>query len=198
MLQLVVGLLGYGAAVMVMVLSGLGAASWSVLSEGVAKTLGVSFGTATNAVAVAVLLTWIPMRELSGVGTVLNVLVVGWAADLTALVVPVPATLGLRYVYLVVAVVAIAFFDALYLGAQFGSGPRDGLMTGLVRLTRLPVAVVRTAIEVCVATLGWVLGGQVGVGTVLLALVMGPLVSVFLPRLAVRLPDHAPPARRPQ
>ncbi len=196
-LQLLVGLVGYGAAIMVLVLSGLGAASWSVLSDGLARTLGLSFGWATDAVALVVLLAWIPMRELPGLGTVLNVVIVGWAADLTALVVPLPKTVGLQYTYLAGSIVAIAFFDALYLGAQFGSGPRDGLMTGLVRLTGRPVAVVRTGIEILVAATGWALGGRVGAGTVLLALTMGPLVGVLLPRLAVHLTSPTDPHRPP-
>lgn len=195
--QLLVGLVGYGSAVMLLVLSGLGAASWSVLSEGLARSFNLTFGWATNAVAVVVLLTWIPMRELPGLGTVLNVAVIGFAADATALLIPEPRTLGMRVAYLVTAVVAVAFFDALYLGAQFGSGPRDGLMTGLVRLTGRSVAVVRTGIEIVVAAAGWVLGGTVGLGTVLVALVMGPLVGLFLPRVAVRLPEHVDPGRAP-
>lgn len=98
--------------------------------------------------------------------------------------------------YLALGLVALAFFDALYLGAQFGSGPRDGIMTGLVRLTHLPLAVVRTGIEVTVAGAGWLLGGTLGVGTVLIALCMGPLVGCFLPLVAVRLPEAPAPTTR--
>lgn len=98
--------------------------------------------------------------------------------------------------HLMLGLIALAFFDALYLGAQFRSGPRDGIMTGLVRLTRLPVAAVRTGIEVVVAGIGWLLGGTVGAGTVLIALCMGPLVGFFLPRTAVRLPSTSPCERR--
>ncbi|MGA5728455.1 YczE/YyaS/YitT family protein [Streptomyces seoulensis] len=187
-LQLLVGLVGYGAAVMTLVLSGLGAASWNVLTEGTAGALGVSFGWATNLISLTVLLAWVPLRELPGLGTLLNVAVVGFAADATAVVLPRPQGTPAAIAYLVLGLVALAFFDALYLGAQFGSGPRDGIMTGLVRLTRLPVAVVRTGIDVAVAGTGWLMGGTVGAGTVLVALCMGPLVGLFLPRVAVRLP----------
>lgn len=187
--QLLLGLAGYGASVMVLVESGLGTASWSVLTDGTAKSLGISFGWATNLISLLVLLAWIPLRELPGLGTVLNVAIVGFAADATAAALPAPEGTVAALAYLALGLVALGFFDALYLGAQFGSGPRDGIMTGLVRLTRLPVATVRTGIEVSVAALGWLLGGTLGLGTVLVALCTGPLVGWFLPRLTVRLDD---------
>ncbi|MGW6054164.1 membrane protein YczE [Streptomyces sp. NPDC055189] len=191
--QLLLGLVGYGAAVMLLVQSGLGAASWNVLTEGTANALGISFGWATNLIALLVLIAWIPLRELPGLGTLLNVATVGFAADATAMVLPDPQGPLAQLGYLLLGLVALAFFDALYLGAQFGSGPRDGIMTGLVRLTRLPVALVRTGIEVTVAAGGWLLGGTVGAGTVLIALCMGPLVGYFLPLVAVRLPAASAP-----
>lgn len=194
--QLLLGLTGYGAAVMLLVQSGLGAASWNVLTEGTARSLDISFGWATNLISLVVLVAWIPLRELPGLGTLLNVAIVGFAADATATVLPNPQGPLAEIGYLALGLVALAFFDALYLGAQFGSGPRDGIMTGLVRLTRLPVALVRTGIEVAVACAGWLLGGTVGVGTVLIALCMGPLVGCFLPRVAVRLPAVSAPTRR--
>ncbi|WP_218026913.1 membrane protein YczE [Nocardia vaccinii] len=199
--QLLIGLIGYGASVMVLVTSGLGAASWSVLTEGIAGSTGISFGAATNLIAVVVLLAWIPMRELPGLGTLLNVVLIGFAADATARIVPDPPDIEIRVLYLIAGIIGLAFFDALYLGAQFGSGPRDGLMTGLVRLTRKPIALVRTVIEVTVATTGWLLGGTIGIGTVLIAFAMGPLVGYFLPRVAVEAATpltapRRPPARR--
>ncbi|MEU7331437.1 YczE/YyaS/YitT family protein [Streptomyces parvus] len=194
--QLLLGLVGYGAAVMLIVQSGLGAAGWNVLTEGTARTLGISFGWATNLISLLVLLAWIPLRELPGLGTLLNVAIVGFAADATAMLLPAPPGVLAQIGYLALGLVALAFFDALYLGAQFGAGPRDGIMTGLVRLTRLPVAVVRTGIEVAVAVAGWLLGGTVGVGTVLVALCMGPLVGCFLPRVAVHLPAVTATTRR--
>ncbi|WP_241837652.1 YczE/YyaS/YitT family protein [Streptomyces sp. CB02115] len=161
-------------------------------------TRGISFGWATNLISLLVLLAWIPLRELPGLGTILNVVIVGFAADVTAIVVPAPQGLLTQTACFALDLVALAFFDALCLGAQFGAGPRDGIMTGLVRLSRLPIAVVRTGIEVTVARAGRLLGGTVGVGTVLVALCLGPLVGFFLPRVGVRLPDAAtPPARRP-
>ncbi|MCQ0025469.1 hypothetical protein M4914_22720 [Streptomyces somaliensis DSM 40738] len=186
--QLLVGLAGYGAAVATLVQAGLGPAGWNVLADGTARTLGVSFGWATNLISLLVLLAWIPMREAPGLGTLLNVAVVGFAADATAALLPRPHGTPAAIGYLVIGLVALAFFDALYLGAWFGAGPRDGVMTGLVRLTRLPVGVVRTGIEVTVAGTGWLLGGTVGAGTVLVAVCTGPLVGYFLPRVTVRLP----------
>lgn len=185
--QLIVGLVGYGAAVMMLVESGLGAASWNVLSEGVAERAGISFGVATNLIALCVLVFWVPMRELPGLGTALNVVLVGVAADTTGVVLPTPATLPAQIVLLGAGVILLAFCDALYLGAQFGAGPRDGLMTGLVRLTGRPIWLVRTGIEAIVASTGWLLGGTVGLGTALVALAMGPLVGYFLPRVSVDL-----------
>lgn len=193
--QLLLGLMGYGAAVMLLVRSGLGAASWSVLTEGTSKSLDISFGWATNLISLLVLIAWIPLRELPGLGTLLNVAIVGFAADATATVLPDPQGPLAEIGYLALGLVALAFFDALYLGAQFGSGPRDGIMTGLVRLTRLPVALVRTGMEVTVACAGWLLGGTVGVGTVLIALGTGPLVACFLPLVAVHLPAVSAPTR---
>lgn len=192
--QLLIGLIGYGASVMMLVQSGLGGASWTVLSEGVSQVAGISFGWATNLIALLVLIAWIPMRELPGLGTVLNVAVVGFAADATAVLLPAADTPALRFGYLAGGLVALAFFDALYLGSQFGSGPRDGIMTGLVRVTGRPIAVVRTGIEVVVASAGWLLGGTLGLGTVVIALLMGPLVGFFLPRVTVRLTAKTRPA----
>ncbi|MBB4685699.1 membrane protein YczE [Amycolatopsis jiangsuensis] len=185
--HLLLGLIGYGASVMLLVRSGLGAASWNVLTEGIARSTHLSFGSATNLVALAVLVAWLPIRELPGLGTVLNVALVGFSADATARVLPQPHGFAAQLGYLLGGLVALAFFDALYLGAQFGSGPRDGLMTGLVRLTGKPIAVVRTAIEVVVAVAGWLLGGTVGFGTVLIAVCLGPLVGFLLPRVTVSL-----------
>jgi uncharacterized membrane protein YczE len=188
--QLLVGLAGYGAAVMVLVRSGLGTASWSVLTDGTARTLGISFGWATDLISVLVLLAWIPLREPPGLGTLLNVAIIGFAADATGSVLPDPRGTLAETGYLLVGLLALAFFDALYLGAQFGSGPRDGIMTGLVRLTRLPLAAVRTGLDVTVAGVGWALGGSLGPGTVLVALCIGPLVGFLLPLLTVRPPPY--------
>jgi len=187
LVQLLIGLVGYGAAVMILVRSGLGAASWNVLTEGVARQTGMTFGWSTNVIAAVVLLAWIPLREMPGLGTLLNVCVVGWAADRTAELLPAADTPTAQIAYLALGIVCLAFFDALYLGAQLGAGPRDGIMTGATRATGQPVWRVRTCIEVIVAAVGWLLGGTLGLGTILVALCMGPLLGVLLPRTVVRL-----------
>ncbi|MGC7096862.1 YczE/YyaS/YitT family protein [Amycolatopsis lurida] len=189
--QLVLGLVGYGISVTFLVESGLGASSWSVLAEGVSERTGLSFGWATNLIAVAVLFFWIPLRELPGLGTLLNVLLVGLSADFAVWFLPVPDSLGPRLAYFLLGLVMLTFFDAVYLGARFGSGPRDGLMTGAVRVSGKPIWLVRTTIEVVVLAVGWALGGTAGFGTLVIALAMGPLVQQFLRLTTVRLPgDH--------
>jgi uncharacterized membrane protein YczE len=185
--QLLVGLAGYGAALTLLVRSGLGASSWNVLSEGVAVQLHVTFGLATILTALVVLPFWIPLRELPGLGTILNVLLVGSVSDAVARILPTPTSLTLQIAYFAFGLLSLTFFDALYLGARFGSGPRDGLMTGLVRATGRPVWMVRTAIELTVVIIGWLLGGSAGWGTLVIALAMGPLVQQFLRFATIRL-----------
>ncbi|MER5392964.1 hypothetical protein [Saccharopolyspora sp. NPDC002686] len=187
LVQLLIGLVGYGAALTFLVESSLGAASWSVLAEGLSLRTGLSFGWATNLIAVAVLLCWIPLRELPGLGTFLNVVLVGTSADLAALFVPAPSSPVQQVGYFLLGLLMLTFFDAVYLGARFGSGPRDGLMTGAVRVTGKPIWLVRTAIELVVLAVGWLLGGTAGFGTVLIAVVLGPLVQQFLRFTTVRL-----------
>ncbi|MET0135209.1 MAG: hypothetical protein ABW215_16640 [Kibdelosporangium sp.] len=187
LLQLVVGLVGYGTSLTFLVQSSLGAASWNVLSEGIARQTGMTFGWATNLTSVVVLLCWIPLRELPGLGTVLNVLLVGTSADVAAHFLPMPGSLAQQAAYFLVGLSMLTLFDAVYLGARFGSGPRDGLMTGAVRISGKPVWLVRTAIELVVLTIGWLLGGTAGFGTALIAVAMGPLVQIFLRFTTVRL-----------
>ncbi|MEV0696978.1 hypothetical protein AB0I53_03525 [Saccharopolyspora sp. NPDC050389] len=185
--QLIVGLVGYGTALTFLVQSSLGASSWSVLAEGISLRSGMTFGWATNLTAVAVLLCWIPLRELPGIGTFLNVVLVGTSADVAALFVPMPGSFPQQLGYFLLGLLMLTFCDAVYLGARFGSGPRDGLMTGAVRITGKPIWMVRTGIEVVVLAAGWLLGGTVGFGTVLIAFCMGPMVQNFLRFTTVRL-----------
>ena len=189
--QLLIGLIGYGTALTLLVGSGLGASSWNVLAEGLAHYTGWSFGMATNLIAAAVLVFWIPLRELPGLGTVLNVVLVGTAADVTAHLIPAPGSVPEQLTHYVLGLVMFAYFDAAYLGARFGSGPRDGVMTGATRITGRPVWQVRTGIEAIVLTIGWVLGGTAGLGTVVLAVAAGPMVQAFLRHTTVPLrADH--------
>lgn len=190
--RLLLGLAGYGAALAFLVESTIGASSWNVLAEGVADRTGLSFGMATNLISVLVLVFWIPLRELPGLGTVLNVIIVGTSADLVAALLPEVTTLAPQIACFLAGFLMFCFFDALYLGSRFGAGPRDGLMTGAVRVTRRPVWQVRTVIDIVVALAGWSLGGALGLGTVLMSVATGPLVHRFLHYTTVELARDRP------
>lgn len=190
--QLYVGLVLYGVSTALMVRSRLGLDPWDVFHQGVSRHTGLSLGTVTILTGAAVLLGWVPLRQRPGLGTVSNVVVIGLAVDATLWVLPAPEGLVARVALMVGAVVLCGFATGCYIGASFGPGPRDGLMTGLVRRTGRSVRWVRTGIELSVLAVGFVLGGQVGVGTVVYALAIGPLVHVFLPLLDV----HRAPRRR--
>ena len=185
--QLFVGLTIFGLSMAMLIRGGLGMIPWDVLHYGVASHVPLSFGTIAIITALAVLLLWIPLREMPGLGTVANAIWVGVAADVSLALLSAPDGLVARIALMVGGIVLNAFATALYIGAQFGPGPRDGLMTGLAR--RLPVSmrIIRTGIEVVVVVVGWFLGGVVGVGTVLFALAIGPLTQLFLPPLVVRV-----------
>jgi uncharacterized membrane protein YczE len=168
-----------------MVRSELGVMPWDVLHQGLAGQVDRSMGTVTIAVGVLVLLAWIPLRERPGVGTVSNVVVIGLVLDAVLAVLEPPSSLALRIGFAVAGVVLNAVATAAYVGVGLGPGPRDGLMTGLVRRTGGSVRLVRTSIEVVVVVTGWLLGGSFGVVTVIYALAIGPLVQPLLPRLTV-------------
>jgi uncharacterized membrane protein YczE len=186
-LQLMVGLTLYGVSLAMMVESHLGLDPWDVLHDGVAKRLPLSFGTVVIVAGALVLLLWWPLRQMPGFGTVANVVVVGVASDLALMALEQPASTQGRWALLLSGIVLNGVAGALYIGAQLGPGPRDGLMTGLVRRTGASVRVVRTSIELSVLAVGFLLGGTVGAGTVLYALAIGPLLQVFLPHFVVPL-----------
>jgi uncharacterized membrane protein YczE len=192
---LLVGLWLYGASLAMMVRGSLGVAPWDVLHVGVARFVPLSLGQTVIVMSFVVLLLWIPLGERPGLGTIANSFLVGLATDVTLGLLDAPSAWWARGGLLVAGVVLNAVATGLYIGSQLGRGPRDGLMTGLVRRTGLSLRLVRTSIEVGVVALGWLLGGTLGVGTVLYALAIGPLVQVFLPRMTVRLPA-ARPGRR--
>lgn len=180
-IQLVVGLLLYGITLAFLVRSGLGLDPWDVFHEGVARQVPLTFGQVVIVTGAVVLVLWIPLRQRPGVGTVLNVILVGLAADATLFLLDEPASLGWRIALLLAGIVGNGFAGALYVGANLGAGPRDGLWVGLVRVTGRSVRVVRTGIEGLVLVIGFLLGGTVGVGTVLYAVTIGPIVQFFLP-----------------
>jgi uncharacterized membrane protein YczE len=188
LVQLYIGLALYGASMALLVRSTLGVMPWDVLHQGLARHLGWSLGTVSIAVGALALLAWIPLRQLPGVGTVSNVVVIGLAVDGTLAVLPAPSALAWRVGFVAAGVLLNAVATAAYIGVHLGPGPRDGLMTGLVRRTGGSVRVVRTSIEVAVVASGWLLGGTLGLGTVVYALAIGPLVQLMLPRVSLPHP----------
>ncbi|MCW2703658.1 MAG: putative rane protein YczE [Blastococcus sp.] len=187
--QLYAGLALYGISMALIIRSTLGNMPWDVLHQGLAGRMGWSIGAVSMLVGALVLLGWIPLRQRPGLGTVSNVVVLGLAVDATLTLVPAPASLPLRVGLLLGGVLLNAVATAAYIGVHLGPGPRDGLMTGLVRRTGRSVRLVRTSIEVAVVASGWLLGGTLGVGTVLYAVAIGPLVQVLLPRLSLSPPS---------
>jgi uncharacterized membrane protein YczE len=177
---LLLGLIGYGFSMAVMVRAGLGLDPWDVFHQGLSLKTGMTIGTASAVVGVAVLCAWVPLRNRPGIGTVANVIVIAVTVDAGLAILSTPASLPFRIAMMVGAVVLNAISTVLYIGAGLGPGPRDGLMTGLVVRTGLSVRLVRTSIEATVLAVGWLLGGTVGVGTVLYALAIGPLVQFFM------------------
>lgn len=185
--QLGVGLFLYGWSLAMMIRAHLGLDPWDVLHQGLNRYIPVSFGTVTILVGVVVLLLWIPLRQRPGMGTITNAVLVGPAADFGLAVMHTPPHLPGRIGLLVGSVVLNGLAGGLYIGSQFGPGPRDGLMIGIVARTGWSVRLVRTSLEVVVLAVGFVLGGSVGLGTVLYALTIGHLVQFFLRRVTVRL-----------
>lgn len=188
LLQLYVGLLLYGLTLAMLIRAHLGNAPWDVLHQGLADHLPISIGTAVIAVSLIVLLLWIPLREVPGLGTISNAFVIGLAADLGLWLMDEPGQIWLRVLMMIGGVAGNAVATICYIGAQLGPGPRDGLMTGLYRRTRLPIGRVRTGIEVTVVIVGYFLGGVFGIGTLIYALAIGPLVQWLLPLFVVQLP----------
>lgn len=188
--QLAVGLVLYGLTLAMIIRATLGNAPWDVLHQGMARHLPISIGTAVIVMSMVVLLAWIPLRERPGVGTILNSVLVGVFADVFLGLIQTPASVDGRMLLLLGGVFLNGVATALYLGSQFGPGPRDGLMTGLHRRTGLSIQRVRTSLEVAVVVVGALLGGAVGLGTVLYAVAIGPLVQWLLPYAVVELPER--------
>lgn len=187
LMRLLLGLWLYGIAIALMIEGALGASPWDVFHLGVARHVPLSFGVVMIIVAVVVLLAWIPMRQMPGLGTLANTLLLGPFADINLALLDTPDSLPVRCAYLLGGVLLCALATALYVGAQLGPGPRDGLMTGLARRTGWSIRRVRTVIEVTVLAIGALLGGTVGIGTVVFALGVGPATQFFLRYLVVRL-----------
>jgi uncharacterized membrane protein YczE len=189
--RLAVGLVLFGVSVALMIRARLGLGPWDVFHQGLAARLGLPFGWVVIAFSAVVLLLWIPLRQRPGLGTICNALVVGLAVDAALGVLPSASSPAVRVAFLLAGILANGVATGLYIGAGLGPGPRDGLMTGLAR-HGFSIRRARTAIELSVLTAGWMLGGTVGIGTIMYAVSIGPLVHVFLPRLTVTAPPERP------
>lgn len=193
LIALYVGLWLYGFSMAVMIRAALGLDPWDVFHQGVADQVPLSFGSVVAITGAAVLLAWIPLRQRPGLGTVSNVVVIGVSVDVGLWSLPELSGLPIRIAAMGAAVVLNAIATVLYIGAGMGPGPRDGLMTGLVRRTGKPVWVIRTGLEATVLSVGWLLGGGAGVGTVVYAFAVGPLIQLMIPFVDRFLPGFHPP-----
>ncbi|MFC1412423.1 YitT family protein [Streptacidiphilus sp. N1-12] len=185
LVQLYLGLALYGGSMALQIRAALGLDPWDVFHQGLTRHVGLSFGTITMIVGAAVLLLWIPLRQRPGLGTISNVFVIGLSVDAALAWIPTLHGLPLRIGVLAAGIVLNGMAGGLYIGARFGPGPRDGLMTGFCRRTGRSVRLVRTGIEVTVLAVGLLMGGSAGIGTVAYALAIGPLVQLFLPLFTV-------------
>jgi uncharacterized membrane protein YczE len=186
LVQLYAGLLLYGLSIALMVRSELGLAPWDVLHSGLTRWFPIDIGQALVLVSFVVMLAWIPLREMPGIGTISNALVIGLSTDVFLAVLAAPGSFSVRLLLLVSGIVLQGAATAAYIGAQLGRGPRDGLMTGLARRTGRSLRLVRTAMELTVVAVGLLLGGVAGIGTLVYALSIGPLSQALLPPLIVR------------
>lgn len=185
--QLFIGLVVFGLSIALMVESDLGAAPWDVFHTGVANLVPLSIGQVTIAVSFVILVLWLALGERMGIGTIGNALIVGASADVFLAIIDTPDSFAVRATMLLVGIIVNAFATAVYVGAQLGRGPRDGLMTGIARRTGWSIRAVRTALELMVIAGGLALGGVAGVGTIAFAVLIGPLAQWLIPKFAVEL-----------
>jgi uncharacterized membrane protein YczE len=192
-IKLFTGLLIFALGVGLMIDARVGIPSWDVLHQGLSRVTGVAIGHVTTLISIPILLLWIPLRERPGIATIANAIVIGQTLNVILPLLPKPDALPLQLLQMAIGVLVVALGTAIYVGAQLGRGPRDGLMTGLSRRTGYSVAVCRTAIELTVLAAGWLLGGNVGIGTLIFALGIGPAIQFFFKLLGVK-PFNAAPA----
>ena len=185
--QLLIGLILFGVSMALLLLAGLGLEPWGVLHYGLIQHVPLSYGEMSIVVSFVVLLLWVPLRQWPGLGTILNAIIIGVAIDATLALVSAPAGLAARIGLMLVAIIGNGIAGALYIGSQLGPGPRDGLMTGLSHRTGRSIRLVRTLLEVSVLGVGWLLGGIFGIGTILYAVLIGPVIQFFLPLVTVRV-----------
>ena len=190
--RLLAGLVLFGLAMALLLESGTGLDPWNVFHQGVSEHTGITIGQVTVLSSLALLALWVPLRQRPGIGTVANALIVGPVVDLGIAWIPTAHALDEQIAFMVTAILAAAIATGLYVGAGWGPGPRDGLMTGLAA-RGIPIGAARAGIELTVLVAGWLLGGTVGLGTVAFALAIGPLVHRTLPWLSM---DETAPSRR--
>jgi len=181
----VLGLAFFGIGISLIIDARIGVPPWDVFHQGVAQRVDRSIGTVIIATGAALMLLWIPLRQKPGIGTILNAIEIGLVANIALALLPQPESVFVQVPMMLGGVLVVAIGSGLYIGSGLGPGPRDGLMTGLAA-RGIPLRVARTGIEVTVLIVGWFLGGQVGVGTVAFAVLIGPLVQALLPRLAMK------------
>ena len=174
------GLVIFGIGEAALIAAGAGVSPWTVFAQGIGIVTGLSIGWATFVVSVGVLLLWIPLKQTPGLGTLLNAIIISAAIEFSLPYLPQPSMYGLKIVQSAIGVLLVGMGSGLYLIAHLGAGPRDGLMTGLQRVTNFPIAWVRTALEITAVLFGWLLGGTLGLGTLMFAFGIGPAVSIGL------------------
>ena len=174
------GLTLFGLGEGLLIVSFTGASPWSVLAQGISLNVNLSIGTITLIISIAVLILWIPLGEKPGMGTIFNALIIAFMIDLCIKFVPTPSNYFNQLILAVISVMMVGIGGGIYLVSNLGAGPRDGLMIGLQKVTNLPVAAVRAFLEISVVSIGWYLGGTVGVGTLLFAFGIGPCVALGL------------------
>ena len=174
------GLTLFGLGEGLLIVSFTGASPWSVLAQGISLNINLSIGTITLLISLAVLALWIPLGQKPGMGTILNALIIAIMIDLCIKFVPTPSNYIHQLILAIISVITVGIGGGIYLVSNLGAGPRDGLMIGLQKLTKLPIAVVRAALEISAVSVGWYLGGTVGVGTLLFAFGIGPCVALGL------------------
>lgn len=177
---LIIGLILFGLGEALLIAAGIGVSPWTVLGQGISNVLNLSIGKATFFISLFVLLCWIPLRQIPGIGTILNVIIIATVLDYSLIYLPAPEQISLKLIQVIAGILITGFGGAIYLIANLGPGPRDGLMTGLQELTDLPIAWVRSGIELSVIIIGWILGGIFGIGTLLFALGIGPSVAASI------------------
>ena len=174
------GLTLFGLGEGLLIVSFTGASPWSVLAQGISLNINLSIGTITLLISLAVLVLWIPLGQKPGMGTIFNALIIAIMIDLCIKFVPTPSNYIHQLILAIISVITVGIGGGIYLVSNLGAGPRDGLMIGLQKLTKLPIAVVRAALEISAVSVGWYLGGTLGVGTLLFAFGIGPCVALGL------------------